>query len=62
MPNRRIIDRKLSFEFARDLEQPICHFFSYGIFAKRRLVTSSHPAAILPPSGALVFSMINTTL
>ena len=26
MPNRGIIDRKLRFEFARDLEQPISHF------------------------------------
>jgi hypothetical protein len=27
MPNRRIVDRKLRFEFARDLEQPIFHTF-----------------------------------
>jgi K+ potassium transporter len=27
MPNRRVIDRKLRFEFARDLEQPIFHAF-----------------------------------
>jgi hypothetical protein len=44
MPNRRIIDSKLRFEFARDLEQPICHFFKlrYPTVARCLLPVFNH--------------------